>query len=175
MFNEGANQISFTTAGYPEEKIFPFICRITSEQKIEKLRNPIEDTSTSTNLPDNPTYLLNEVRQAVNFAQLTFENLDESKLKFALVEANRLVASGLFEAQIIPDVSTDPYGEITFSHKSSAGYIDIGVRGVGELSYHVRNDLQPQESVYDDYDWIESNQIVPVKLFNAVTQLRKHL
>jgi len=59
----------------------------------------------------------------------------------------------LFSTEINPDVCIDAYGEFTFSHKSLAGYVDIGVRGSRDLSYHVRNDIDPDKTAFADCEW----------------------
>ena len=117
--------------------------------------------------------LVDEVRWNFNFACTTWSDLNFLQLDFAYAEALRLAMSGLFEAEFIPDVCIDEYGEFTFSHQSKAGYVDIGVRGVGELSYHVRNDIDPSQSAYDDYIW--QNYDIPIGLYRAIAALREHL
>lgn len=173
MLKSGAAQADLSTIEYPMEHKFPSLFK---NYRTEKVQTPIEDSSTlNMNLSSHYSHLQNEVNRVSSFARIAFDDLDPVKLNAAVYEANQLVACGLFEAEIVPDVSIDRYGEITFSHKSSAGYIDIGVRGVGELSYNVRNDIEPQASRYDDHDWHMNNQIVPVELYNAIVHLRNCL
>ena len=117
--------------------------------------------------------LLDEVEQAYLFAQRTYDKLDDDQFKIAFVEAQILADSQLFGEELCPNVSVDPYGEFTFSHKSKAGYVDIGVRGEGELSYHVRNDIEPDQTQFDDYSWIGYD--IPHELLAALTSLRYHL
>ena len=117
--------------------------------------------------------LLDVIDQAFMFARHTFRDLDECQLEMALGEAKLLATSRLFGAELYPNVSVDPYGEFTFSHRSCAGYVDIGVRGEGELSYHVRNDVDPEETRFDDHVWADYR--VPHELFTALKALRKHL
>lgn len=117
--------------------------------------------------------LLEDVYQAFQFAYHAFPNLDKKQLFQALNEANILARSRLFGDALYPEVCVDPYGEFTFSHSSEAGYVDVGVRGDGELSYHVRNDVDPAETKFDDYDW--SDRDIPQDLFTALKSLRKHL
>ena len=117
--------------------------------------------------------LLDEVEQAYLFAQKTYDKLDDDQFKIAFVEAQILADSQLFSEELCPNVSVDPYGEFTFSHKSKAGYVDIGVRGEGELSYHVRNDIEPDQTQFDDYSWIGFD--IPHELLAALTSLRYHL
>lgn len=119
------------------------------------------------------TKLFEEIYQAFQFARHTFSDLDETRLEVACLEAQLLAASNLFGEEITPNVSVDPYGEFTFSHRSSAGYVDIGVRGEGELSYHVRNDVHPDETKFDDYVWADYE--VPQPLFGALGALRELL
>ena len=117
--------------------------------------------------------LVDEVRWNFNFACITLNELESHQLDLTFAEALHLVSSGLFEAELIPDVCIDEYGEFTFSHQSQAGYVDIGVRGVGELSYHVRNDIDPSQTAYDDYIW--KNYDIPIGLYKAIAALREHL
>ena len=124
-------------------------------------------------LKDFRSKLLDEVKQAYLFALGTLDKLDDDQFKIAFGEAIILADSQLFGEEICPDVSVDPYGEFTFSHKSKAGYVDIGVRGEGELSYHVRNDIEPEQTRFDDYSWIGYD--IPHELIDALTSLRHHL
>ena len=117
--------------------------------------------------------LVDEVRWNFNFACTTWSELESFQLHLAFEEALLLALSGLFEAEFIPDVCIDEYGEFTFSHQSKAGYVDIGVRGAGELSYHVRNDIDPSQTAYDDYIW--QNYDIPIGLYRAIAALREHL
>lgn len=119
------------------------------------------------------TKMLHELREAYSFARQTFEELDRERLRRAYIEASILVASDLFGDKIVPGISVDPYGEFTFSHKSKAGYIDIGVRGDGELSYHVRNDIDPKKTEFDDHDW--NDFAIPQPLREAMMNLHAHL
>ena len=117
--------------------------------------------------------LVDEVRWIYYFTCITLNELESRQLDLAYAEALRLASSGLFEAELIPDVCIDEYGEFTFSHQSQAGYVDIGVRGVGELSYHVRNEIDPNQTAYDDYIW--QNYDIPIGLYKAIAALREHL
>ena len=117
--------------------------------------------------------IADEVRWNFSFACLTWDYLERSQLLRAFEEAVRLAESGLFEAEFKPSICVDEYGEFSFSHESKAGYVDIGVRGVGELSYHVRNDIEPGKTAYDDLLWTECH--APQRLYDAIAALRKHL
>lgn len=124
-------------------------------------------------IDDAHTRLADEIDQAFIFARHAFRDLDQQQLEVAFAEAKLLAASHLFGAELSPNVSVDPCGEFTFYHRSQAGYVDIGVRGEGELSYHVRNDADPTATHFDDYDWADFN--VPQPLFLAIQALRQHL
>ncbi len=124
-------------------------------------------------LPTKNNILLKDLYQEYRFAKHWFAELDEEQLTKAYVEAFILINCELFDENIYPDISIDPYGEITFSHRSLAGYVDIGVRGVCELSYHVRNDICPDQTTFEDYNW-EDYQI-PSKLIKALKILRQNL
>ena len=94
--------------------------------------------------------LLNKVAHEWNSVKDTLHDVDGEQ---AFHEAIMLTCSQLFSTEINPDVCVDSYGEFTFSHASRAGYVDIGVRGEGELSYHVRNDINPDKTAFDDCKW----------------------
>ncbi len=137
-------------------------------------------SSSSSTVEEKPNFsdamalsLISEIHLNLYFARSTWNDLDIDQLYRASEEAARLARSGLFAAELKPSVSVDEYGEFTFSHQSKAGYVDIGVRGAGELSYHVRNDIEPSETAYDDLPWKEHHP--PEKLYEAVVALRKHL
>lgn len=149
------------------EIAFPAISRISSH------RMPRNETCFEFHVNSRQSKMLHELVKEYNFAHNAFIEIDISRLNKAFVEAVRLVMSGLFDKEIFPNISVDPYAEFTFSHESSSGYIDIGVRGAGELSYHVRNDVDPQKSKFDDWNW--ENYIMPQSLFIAMEHLREHM
>ena len=113
--------------------------------------------------------LADRVDQLCRFARWAYEEIDAEKLYRAQNEANVLIHSSVFSEALSPEVCIDPHGEISFTHKSRSGYVDIGVRGDGELSYHVRNDLEPEQSVHDDHVWQDC--IVPMKLRESLQVL----
>ncbi|MCY4302990.1 MAG: hypothetical protein OXC68_14825 [Aestuariivita sp.] len=94
-----------------------------------------------------------KIKRAWDSAQNFLNEVDEEQTKQALYEAIALTLSQLFSEEIDPEICIDCYGEFTFSHKSRAGYVDIGVRGERELSYHVRNDINPEKTAFDDCEW----------------------
>ena len=102
------------------------------------------------------------VDQLCRFAQWAYEGIETTRLAKAQDEANALIHSRVFSVTLSPEVCIDAHGEISFTHKSVSGYVDIGVRGDEELSYHVRNDPEPERSVNDDHVWQDG--IVPMKL-----------
>lgn len=103
------------------------------------------------------------------FAKATFNVSDLEKLEAAYLEASALITSGAFGVDIFPSVGIDQYGEIILSQKLDSGYIDIGCRGEGELSYHIRNDRDPNLSAFGDVDFSES--IIPADLIDALAEL----
>lgn len=149
------------------EIAFPAISSISSQ------RTHRNETCFEFQANPRQSEMLQELVKEYNFACKEFIEIDISKLNKAFVEAVHLVMSGLFGTRIFPNISVDPYAEFTFSHKSTSGYIDIGVRGAGELSYHVRNDVDPQKTKYDDWNW--ENYIMPQSLFIAIEHLREHM
>lgn len=122
---------------------------------------------------DTSQKLTNDIYRVVSFAHRNFQSLDYNRLEQAFYEALVLVNSGLFDSEVYPVVDVDPYGEITFSHKASAGYVDIGVRGERELSYHVRNDVEPSQTKFDDHEW--NYNFLPQPLFDAIGALKQRL
>ncbi|MCY4152158.1 MAG: hypothetical protein OXE94_07985 [Aestuariivita sp.] len=114
--------------------------------------------------------LFGEVRRVWEAVQGTFHDWDNEHVKQAFYEAIALIRSRLFSAEINPDICIDVYGEFTFSHKSPAGYVDIGVRGTGELSYHVRNDIDPTKTAFADCEW--DLRSLPTSLSIAIENLQ---
>lgn len=113
--------------------------------------------------------LADRVEQLCRFARFAYEEIDTERLARAQNEANVLVQSSVFSENLSPDVCIDRHGEISFTHRSEAGYLDIGVRGDGELSYHVRNDHRPEHSVCDDHYWPDF--AIPIELLESVQEL----
>ena len=110
--------------------------------------------------------LAKRVDELCRYARLCYDEIDHEQLRAAQNEANVLIYSGVFSERLAPDVTIDRYGEISFTHQSVTGYVDIGVRGETELSYHVRNDVVPEATDYDDYAWDRFD--VPAGLLAAV-------
>ena len=161
-----------TDGQLPFDITFPFISTLAGHAHFAA--GAVDGTLDVPNkVEDDHDRLLGEVYQAFVFARHSFHDLDERQLEMAFIEAKQLAASRLFGAELYPNVSVDHNGEFTFSHRSSAGYVDIGVRGEAVMSYHVRNDVNPQETRFDDYDWVDYD--VPLQLFDALIALRKHL
>ncbi len=151
----------------PSTALLPFNGRYQSNEFAdETVRNKLAADPTSHRLRD-------KVREAFQYASHTYTGLDKTQLQHAYAEALRLADSGIFEAEITPDICIDVYGEFIFSHKSEAGYIDIGVRGEYQLSYHVRNDIEPEKTAYADLDWTSGG--IPEELYAALAALRKNL
>ncbi len=97
------------------------------------------------------------------------EGVDAYKIKMAAVEATRILNSGIFPDFLEPHVSVDAYGEFSISLRLPGGYLDIGVCGNGELSYHVRNDLDTSKTAYGDVPW--DGVTLPDELIEAAIQL----
>ena len=129
-----------------------------------------EEGTTAFVWPTHPRARLAErVDQLCRYARYSYSDLDIERLALAQNEANVLIHSGVFSERLSPDVNIDPYGEISFTHQSPKGYVDIGVRGESELSYHIRNDIEPSATSHDDYAWdqldIPSNLLLAVENF----------
>ena len=97
------------------------------------------------------------------------EGVETAKIRTAAVEATRIINSGIFSDFLEPHVSVDAYGEFSISLRCSAGYLDIGVCGNGELSYHIRNDLDISKTAYGDVQW--DGATLPDELIEAAIQL----
>ena len=134
----------------------------------------VEDDSSTYVFPTHPRERLAErVDQLCRFARFTYSDIDHDKLRKAQNEANLLAYSGLFSEECAPSVCIDRFGEISFTHSSGVGYIDIGVSGESELSYHVRNDTDPERSVFNDYTWNDGS--IPAELFHAIFELKSKI
>lgn len=123
-------------------------------------------------IPNTESRLLDELDKVYLYTKFIYQDLDSAKLDKGYIEAKILINYRLFSDEFYPHISIDPYGEFIFSHKSNKGYVDIGVRGEGELSYHVRNDDDPQKTRYEDYKWDE-NFDLPDDLYFAINSLKQ--
>jgi len=128
----------------------------------------LEDGEKADNAVHNQ--LFNEVCRVWKSTQSTLHDVNSDRTKNAFHEAIALTLSQLFSKEIYPDICIDPYGEFTFSHKSNAGYVDIGVRGERELSYHIRNDIDPSKTAFDDCKWNLGS--LPIRLSEAMEALQ---
>ncbi|WP_170403065.1 hypothetical protein [Ruegeria arenilitoris] len=102
-------------------------------------------------------------------AKLFGADLDLDQLKAALGEAVKLKSSGLFPEYVKPQIAVDECGEFMFTYKNAAGYVDIGVCGEGEISYHARNDNEPEKTAYGDVEW--DGVSVPTELIASATTI----
>ena len=162
------------TSAFPDSVIFPSIpekvtipSKIPAKSRDETIVNELNLGSVKNQ------HLVDEVQRNFNLANHTSNNSELNQLHCAYIEAIYLAKCGLFEVEFTPEICIDEYGEFTFSHQSEAGYVDIGVRGVGELSYHVRNDIDPSKTAYDDLNWHDYR--VPPRLYEAIVALREYL
>lgn len=103
--------------------------------------------------------------EAFQYAKMINDSCDIEKLKSAFSEAVGFLTSGIFSEYQRPNISVDQYGEFSFSIGSEVGYLDVGVSGDNTISYHVRNDREPGNSVYGDDEW--DGRIVPDKLLES--------
>lgn len=155
------------TAEFPtfNEDIFP------NKQK-EPVRDGTKYVPTRTISANTETRLFDELETVYLHAKSVYQYLDKTKFEIGYYEAKILIYNRLFSEELYPTISIDLYGEFIFTHKSIKGYVDIGVRGEKELSYHVRNDVNPSETRYDDHEW-DDNYIIPKALFNALNSLKQ--
>ena len=157
----------------PSAFTYPSIDDLRHQKQKTEVSNFDGTLKGSKRLENSYSRLLEDIYQAFNLAHHIFCDLDKTQLARAFLEASFLADIRIFGEELLPSVCVDPYCEFTFSHKSKAGYVDIGVRGVGELSYHVRNDIDPTQTQFDDHKWEDYK--IPQKLFTALQALRKNL
>ena len=110
------------------------------------------------------------LHEAYLFAFNAYDGLDKERLARACREARLLASCALFQETLFPEVSIDPNGEITLSCRARGGYVDIGVCGDQELSFHVRNDVEPRLSAYADMEWTDYK--IPSVLLDALEALQ---
>ena len=118
--------------------------------------------------------LLDELRSVYKDAKHYYQDLDDAKFELGFKEAVDLINSQIFDEKLYPDISIESYGEFIFSHDSNAGYVDIGVRGERRVSYHVMNDVLPEETRYDNHKWDE-DYTIPMDLYSALKSLKQYL
>lgn len=123
--------------------------------------NPPQASNFTVQAPD----IFSKFQAAKNFCV----DADSDKLRLAAAEAARILSSGIFSDWLRPDVSVDTYGEFSISLRRPGGYLDIGVCGDGELSFHVRNDFDASKTVYGDVEW--DGATLPDELIEAAIQL----
>lgn len=123
--------------------------------------NPSQDSSVTVQAPD----IFSKFQAAKSFCV----DVEPDRLRFAAVEAARILSSGIFSDFLRPNVSVDTYGEFSISLRRPGGYLDIGVCGDGELSFHVRNDFDASKTVYGDVEW--DGATLPDELIEAAIQL----
>ncbi|MCY4304072.1 MAG: hypothetical protein OXC62_04710 [Aestuariivita sp.] len=110
----------------------------------------LENTERETNIVHEQILKIKRVWES---AQGFLSEINKEQAEQAFQEALALTLSRLFSKEINPEICIDHYGEFTFSHESHAGYVDIGVRGQREISYHIRNDIHPEKTKFDDCEW----------------------
>lgn len=90
-----------------------------------------------------------QLLDALSWAKSFTDQKDMSILATAAEEAELLIMSGLFSERAYPKIRVDENGEFCFIISKEAAYVDIGVCGEGELSYHVRNDAEHHSTFGD--------------------------
>lgn len=134
-----------------------------SETSYETLPSVPEQNS------DSGIAKVDELFSLYQSAKLFGVDVEPDQLKSALLEAVRLKSSGLFPDFIKPQIAVDECGEFMFTYKNSTGYIDIGVCGEGEISFHARNDSDPEKTTYGDQEW--NGLSVPDELIEGATSI----
>ena len=139
-----------------------------------RLKHIVMKNSTSFFVKTIEDKLLDKLQAVYKDAKHYYQDLDEAKFALGFDEAATLIKRQLFDEKLFPEISIDPYGEFIFSHDSDAGYVDIGVRGEKRLSYHVKNDIEPGATEYDNHEW-DDNYIIPKDLYSALKYLKQYL
>jgi hypothetical protein len=98
-------------------------------------------------------YEVNDLFQKYQYAKLLCEGVEAARLRSAFAEAASFLNSGIFSDYYKPHIGVDEYGEFSFTIRSNRGYLDVGVSGRGEISYHVRNDADPTKTRFGDAAW----------------------
>jgi hypothetical protein len=116
---------------------------------------PRQDGSAQVNSTESTAqvYEISELISLYQAARIFCIDVREDQLKIAFLEATRIMNSGIFPDFVKPHVGVDQHGEFSISLKSTDGYLDIGVCGDGEISFHVRNDVNPSLTAYGDTKW----------------------
>jgi hypothetical protein len=118
----------------------------------------------------NPTvFAVRQLFELYQAGRLFCEDVPEAQLKAAFFEASRILNSGIFPEYIKPQIGIDDCGEFSFSIKNLYGYLDIGVSGEGQISYHVRNDADPSKTTFNDCEWDGLN--MPEQLIACAVQI----
>jgi len=115
------------------------------------------------------TVQMTQIFSKFQAAKAFCDGVGADKIRKAAVEATRILNSGIFPDFLEPHVSVDAYGEFSISLRRPSGYLDIGVCGDGELSYHVRNDFDSSKTAYGDVPW--DGATLPDELIKAAIQL----
>lgn len=133
---------------------------------IGRKQTPVEDyTCNAVGITLDLANIFSKFQAAKAFS----EGADTERVRAAAVQAVRILNSGIFPDFLQPSISVDAYGEFSISLRSSGGYLDIGVCGDNEISYHVRNDTDASKSVYGDVEW--DGVALPDDLIEAAIQL----
>jgi hypothetical protein len=114
-------------------------------------------------------YEVDDLFQKYQYAKLLCEGVESARLRAAFIEAANFLNSGIFSDYFRPSIGVDEYGEFSFSMRSSRGYLDVGVCGTGEISYHIRNDAEPEKTKFGDVAWDSISP--PVELTESAIDL----
>lgn len=119
-------------------------------------------------LPSVEEELLHSLLKSLDSIKVTIDYEHYSAVARAAGEALSLIESGLFNETAFPKIRVDEYGEFCFIISRESAYVDIGVSGNGELSYHVKNN-ETGRSTYDDVKEYDGD--IPSELKLAISEI----
>jgi hypothetical protein len=96
-----------------------------------------------------PRQLLEKLVQEIA-AAIAQGRVSEKQILAAAKEAIRVIAWNIFSETAYPKIRIDDFGEICFIVVKNSGYADLGISGIGEISFGIRNDLDPDYSFFGD-------------------------
>ena len=137
---------SFSAQDFDEDTSGTWVAK-----KYTQAEGILTDSSESNSRMGNPNiYSVNSLFELFQASRLLCEDVPESRLKTAFMDATKVLNSGIFSEYVRPHIGVDEFGEFSFSLKNEHGYLDIGVSGDGAVSYHARNDSDPSQTAYGD-------------------------
>lgn len=144
------------------------LVRVWKSRQLKIQRDLLDSTVART----KSAYHVDDVRlellarlDAASMAAVFLESVSVDDLTVARNAAKSIVNAQVFSDTHFPEITIDPYGEVSFTMRRPRGYVDIGVDTSNQLSYHIRND-QDGSSTFDDVDF--ASREVPSRLVEAL-------